>query len=62
MRYARDQDGNRKFAVSEFLTAKQVQSYFSRRVAKLKNMDLGPVDNEAVTSAEDNMLTIKFIQ
>jgi hypothetical protein len=36
MRYAKDENGNRRFVLSEFLTPQQVQSYFSRRASKLK--------------------------
>jgi len=37
MRYARRDSGERRFNVEEFLTAQQIQSYFSRTVAKLKH-------------------------
>jgi len=36
MRYARRDNGERRFNVKEFLTAQQIQSYFSRTAAKLK--------------------------
>ncbi|CAH3169981.1 unnamed protein product, partial [Porites evermanni] len=37
MRYARTAEGERLFTRSEFLTAQQVQSYFSRQAGKLRN-------------------------
>ena len=37
MRYARRDNGERRFNVEEFLTAQQIQSYFSRAAAKLKH-------------------------
>ena len=37
MRYARRDNGERRFHVEEFLTAQQIQSYFSRTAAKLKH-------------------------
>ena len=37
MRYARKDNGERRFDVEEFLTAQQIQSYFSRTAAKLKH-------------------------
>jgi len=37
MRYARRDNGERRFNVEEFLTAQQIQSYFSRTAAKLKH-------------------------
>ena len=37
MRYARRDNGERRFNVEEFLTAQQIQSYFSHTAAKLKH-------------------------
>lgn len=37
MRYARKEDGSRQFKMSEFLTAQQIQSFFSRRASKLRH-------------------------
>ena len=37
MRYARTAEGERLFTRREFLTAQQVQSYFSRQAGKLRN-------------------------
>ena len=37
MRYARKDNGERRFNVEEFLTAQKIQSYFSHTVAKLKH-------------------------
>jgi hypothetical protein len=36
VRFAREFDGNRRFIVDEFLSPKQVQSYFSQKAAKQK--------------------------
>ncbi|KAL9977161.1 hypothetical protein ACROYT_G014539 [Oculina patagonica] len=36
MQYARKENGQRLFQVDEFLTAQQIQGYFSRTAAKLK--------------------------
>ena len=37
MRYARNAEGNRLFTRDEFLSAQQIQSYFSRQAAKLRH-------------------------
>ncbi|XP_015770410.1 PREDICTED: uncharacterized protein LOC107348864 [Acropora digitifera] len=37
MRYARTEKGQRRFTVDEFLSAQQIQGYFSRAAAKLRN-------------------------
>ncbi|KXJ09205.1 hypothetical protein AC249_AIPGENE14203 [Exaiptasia diaphana] len=47
MHFARDFDGNRKFQMSEFLTASQIQGYFTRKASKDRR---GPND----TSQEEN--------
>ena len=39
MRHARQEDGNRRFTVDEFLTPQQIKSYFSRAAAKLQQGD-----------------------
>lgn len=39
MRHAKNEDGTRRFTVEEFLSAKQIKSYFSRTSAKLRNVD-----------------------
>lgn len=49
MRYAKDSNGTRLFTIAEFLTSKQMQSYFSRTAAKLKGL---PMDT-LVTDAEE---------
>ncbi|PFX18467.1 hypothetical protein AWC38_SpisGene17166 [Stylophora pistillata] len=36
MRYARNQEGEELFIVTEFLTEQEIQSYFSRRASKLR--------------------------
>ena len=37
MRYAKSDDGSRRFSVNEFLTPQQIKSYFSRAAAKLRS-------------------------
>ena len=56
MRY--DEDGSRRFTLDEFLTPQQVQSFFSRMAAKLKNRreeileeDITAAENEAAYSS-----------
>ena len=52
MRYARDEAGSRRFTLNEFLTPRQVQSFFSRMAAKLRNTQ-EEVFEEDTTAAED---------
>ena len=52
MRYARDEGGNRRFTIDEFLTPQQVTSFFSRMAAKLKNKHEEIIE-EDTTAAED---------
>ena len=52
MRFARDEGGNRRFTVDDFLTPQQVQSYFSRMAAKLKKSQ-EETPEEDITAAED---------
>ena len=52
MRYAKDEDGSRRFTLDEFLTPQQVQSFFSRMAAKLKNRR-EEILEEDITAAED---------
>lgn len=50
MRYAKTSEGTRLFTRDQFLTAQQVQSYFSRHAAKLRHQhteDDGVSDHEA---------------
>ena len=54
MRFAKDQDGNRRFTLSEFLAPQEIQSYFSRRASKQKKGQIQPVDRpEDRVAAED---------
>ena len=54
MRFAKDQDGNRRFTLNEFLTPQQIQSYFSRKASKKKKGQVQPVDRpEDRVAAED---------
>ena len=52
MRYARDEGGNRRFTIDEFLTPQQVTSFFSRMASKLKNKH-EEILEEDTTAAED---------
>lgn len=52
MRYARDEGGNRRFTIGEFLTPQQVTSFFSRMASKLKNK-YEEILEEDTTAAED---------
>jgi len=52
MRYAKDEAGSRRFTLDEFLTPQQVQSFFSRMAAKLRNKQ-EEVLEEDTTAAED---------
>ena len=54
MRYKKNEAGNRLFAVDEFLTPQQVQSYFSRMAAKLKKRHYGDITKEEITAAEED--------
>ena len=56
MRYARNERGERRFKVDEFLTAGQIQSFFSRTAAKLRQAATPEEDEEEDTdnqAAED---------
>ena len=62
MRYTRDDNGQRRFKVDEFLTAQQTQGYFSRSSAKLRLAKAPqPVDdtsidgNDAQTAQEEEV-------
>ena len=52
MWYARDEGGNRRFTIDEFLTPQQVTSFFSRMAAKLKSKHEEIIE-EDTTAAED---------
>ena len=52
MRYAKDESGNRLFAVDEFLSPQQVQSFFSRAAVKLKNRQEETAEKD-VAAVED---------
>ena len=54
MSYKKNEVGNRLFAVDEFLKPQQVQSYFSRMAAKLKNRHDGDITEEEITAAEED--------
>lgn len=50
MRRAKNSNGKRRFKMEEFLTQKQIQSYFSRVSAKIKHgdLDLNEIEIEAI--------------
>lgn len=50
MRYAKDNSGNRLFTIDEFLTSRQIQSYFSRTASKLKGQSVGTTPNDENTA------------
>jgi len=52
MRYAKDEVRSRWFTLDEFRTRQQVQSFFSRMAAKLRNRQ-EEVLEEDTTAAED---------
>ena len=52
MRYEKDERGKRRFTVDEFLSPQQVQSYFSRAAAKLKNKQ-EEITEEDIAAAEE---------
>ena len=52
MRFAKDKGENRRFTVDDILTPQQVQPYFSRAAAKLKNSQ-EETPEEDITSAEN---------
>jgi hypothetical protein len=64
LRHAKNENGERRFTVSEFLSAKQIQSYFSRASAKLKQaevseeeIDVNAIEDErAYSSARDEII------
>ena len=55
MRYARKENGERLFNVEEFLTAQQIQGYFSRAAAKLKNATVTRSASKALADASDDI-------
>ncbi|KAL9972551.1 hypothetical protein ACROYT_G018879 [Oculina patagonica] len=52
MMTARDSEGNRLFTSAEFLTSKQIASFFSRLAAKRRRQDVADVSDEEVDNAE----------
>ncbi|KAL9982789.1 hypothetical protein ACROYT_G004894 [Oculina patagonica] len=52
MMTARDSKGNRLFTSTEFLTSKQIASFFSRLAAKRRRQDVADVIDEEVDNAE----------
>ena len=58
MRYARNQQGAKMFTADEFLTAQQIQSYFSRRASKLwhsHSEDPESEQDEDIMAAEEQL-------
>ena len=65
MRRSTGPDGNRLFRVSEFLTAQQVSSFFSRIVAKSRNNipmddDIGAFEEESNFSTSHQQILSHF--
>ena len=63
MRRAKNENGERRFAVGEFLSPQQIKSYFSRSAAKIKQaesvaeIDVPAIDEEmAYSSAHDKII------
>ena len=63
MRRAKNENGEHRFAVGEFLSPQQIKSYFSRSAAKIKQagsvakIDLSAIDEEMVySSARDKII------
>ena len=52
MRYAKNAEGNRLFTRAEFLTAQQVQSYFSREAGKLRHQPAEDDSNDHDAAVE----------
>ena len=54
MRHTKNVEGTRRFAVDEFLTPQQIQSYFSRTAKKIKNSSTQPnLDQYDLTAVEE---------
>ena len=52
MRYAKNAEGNRLFTRGEFLTAQQIQSYFSRQAGKLRHQHAEDDNNDQEAAVE----------
>ena len=59
IRYARNQQGVKLVTVDEFLTAQQIQSYFSRRASKLRHSHSddpeSEQDEDVILAAEEEL-------
>ena len=53
MRFAQNNEGARLFSVKDFLTARQIQSYFSRRAAKLRRQEQSAEETAWETDDDD---------
>ena len=56
MRYARNKDGTRKYEVSEYLSSQRVQSFFLRKLSRLRHRepeDDLDAENDDFVVAED---------
>ena len=58
MRFAKDKEGRRQFTVREFLTAQQVQSFFSRRASGLPQVTTEDTKAAEESEAYDNARTL----
>ena len=53
LRHAKSERGNRRFTVGEFLSPQQIQSYFSRAAAKLRQGGVEDTDGKNTQAIED---------
>ena len=58
MRYAKTEKGQRRFTVDEFLSAQQIQGYFSRAAAKLRHAT-APQSARESDESDDRLLKTK---
>ncbi|KAK3715340.1 hypothetical protein QZH41_001341 [Actinostola sp. cb2023] len=62
MRYAKHNDGSRRFTVEEFLTPQQIKSYFSRTAGKLRKSggteesDAQAIEDQAIYSSTRDLI------
>ena len=67
MRRAKNENGERRFAVDEFLSPQQIKSYFSRSVAKINQarsvaeIDVPATDEEMACSSETFFSTMIIV-
>ena len=54
MRYARNERGERRFKMDEFLTAGQIQSFFSKTAAKFRHAATAEDDEDTDNQAAED--------